>query len=52
MAKKCLDETGVVYEVEEIDLREDCDKLQELFKEITGERTVSFPYTIIINLKL
>ena len=42
MAKKILNEINVVYEMEEIDDREDIDKLQDLFKKVTGERTVSF----------
>jgi len=40
MAKKVLDGIGVSYVVEEIDLREDCDQLQNIFKQLTGARTV------------
>jgi len=40
MAKKVLDGTGVEYEVEEIDSRSDCDKLQDIFAKITGAKTV------------
>jgi len=40
MAKEVLDGTGVEYKVEEIDSRRDCDKLQDVFKQITGARTV------------
>jgi len=40
MAKEVLDSTGVEYEVEEIDQRKDCDKLQDVFAQITGARTV------------
>jgi len=40
MAKEVLDSTGVVYEVEEIDGRNDCDKLQDVFAQMTGGRTV------------
>jgi len=40
MAKEVLDGTGVEYRVEEIDGRRDCDKLQDIFKQITGARTV------------
>jgi len=41
MAKNVLNEVGVNYEVEEIDRREDTDKLQEIFAKITTARTVS-----------
>jgi len=40
MAKTALDETGVDYVVEEIENREDCAKLQEIFQQLTGGRTV------------
>lgn len=40
MAKEVLDGTGVDYTVEEIESREDCDKLQDIFKLLTGARTV------------
>ena len=50
MAKKALDETQVIYEVEEIDKRSDCDKLQDLFKELTGERTVSGVVSIFSSI--
>jgi len=43
MAKNLLNEVGVNYEVEEIDRRNDTDKLQEIFAKITSARTVSFP---------
>lgn len=41
MAKNLLNEVGVNYEVEEIDKRDDTDKLQEIFAKITTARTVS-----------
>ena len=41
MAKNLLNEVGVTYEVEEIDKRDDTDKLQEIFAKITTARTVS-----------
>ena len=41
MAKKVLDEVGVNYTVEEIDLRPDTDKLQDVFEKITDARTVT-----------
>jgi len=41
MAKNVLNEVGVNYEVEEIDRRDDTDKLQEIFAKITTARTVS-----------
>jgi len=40
MVKEVLDGTGVNYEVEEIESRKDCDKLQDVFGQITGARTV------------
>jgi len=40
MAKEVLDKTGVDYTVEEIDGRPDCDKLQDVFAQMTGARTV------------
>lgn len=49
MAKKVLDGIGVSYVVEEIDLREDCDQLQNIFKQLTGARTVSL-YAFKIGL--
>lgn len=41
MAKNLLNEIGVNYEVEEIDRRNDTDKLQDVFAKITNARTVS-----------
>jgi glutaredoxin-related protein len=41
MAKNVLNEIGVNYELEEIDLRKDTDKLQDIFAKITDARTVS-----------
>jgi hypothetical protein len=41
MAKRVLNEVGVQYAVEEIDLRSDTDKLQDIFSKLTGARTVS-----------
>jgi len=41
MAKEVLDGIGVVYFVEEIDSRPDCDQLQNVFQQMTGGRTVS-----------
>ena len=41
MAKNVLNEVGVNYEVEEIDQRNDTDKLQDIFAKITSARTVS-----------
>jgi len=41
MAKNVLNEVGVNYEVEEIDQRDDTDKLQDIFAKITSARTVS-----------
>jgi len=40
MAKEVLDGTGVEYDVEEIEARDDCDKLQDIFEQMTGARTV------------
>jgi len=40
MAKEVLDGIGVSYVVEEIDSRKDCDQLQDVFKQLTGARTV------------
>jgi len=40
MAKEVLNSSGVDYVVEEIEEREDCDKLQDIFKQLTGARTV------------
>jgi len=40
MAKTVLDDIGVEFEVEEIDQRTDCDKLQDIFAQMTGARTV------------
>jgi len=40
MAKEVLDGIGVDYCVEEIDKRSDCDKLQDVFLQMTGGRTV------------
>ena len=40
MAKEVLDGIAVEYCVEEIDSREDCSKLQDMFLKMTGERTV------------
>jgi len=40
MAKGVLDEVGVNYTLEEIDLRTDTDKLQDIFAKITDARTV------------
>lgn len=42
MAKNVLNEVGVNYEVEEIDQRDDTDKLQDIFAKITSARTVSW----------
>ena len=42
MAKNLLNELGVNYEVEEIDRRDDTDKLQDIFAKITSARTVSW----------
>ena len=47
MAKNLLNEVGVIYEVEEIDRRDDTDKLQDIFAKITNARTVSFPLTVM-----
>jgi len=44
MAKKVLDDIGVNYAVEEIDLRKDTDKLQDIFAKITDARTVPRVY--------
>jgi len=41
MAKNLLNEVGVHYDVEEIDRRNDTDKLQDVFAKITSARTVS-----------
>jgi len=46
MAKNVLNEVGVQYEVEEIDRRNDTDKLQDIFAKITSARTVSYYCTI------
>lgn len=40
MAKQALDGTGVNYMVEEINDREDCQALQEIFFKLTGARSV------------
>jgi len=40
MAKEVLNGTGVEYQVEEIEGRKDCDKLQDVFAQMTGARTV------------
>jgi len=42
MAKNLLNEVGVNYELEEIDRRDDTDKLQDIFAKITSARTVSY----------
>jgi len=47
MAKNLLNEVGVDYEVEEIDRRDDTDKLQDIFAKITNARTVSCALTIM-----
>lgn len=47
MAKNLLNEVGVHYEVEEIDRRDDTDKLQDVFAKITNARTVSCPLTLM-----
>ena len=44
MAKKVLDETGVNYEFETIDNKDDCAALQDMFLKMTGERTVPRVY--------
>jgi len=41
MAKNVLNEVGVNYEVEEIDQRDDTDKVQDIFAKISNARTVS-----------
>jgi len=41
MAKNLLNEVGVNYQVEEIDKRDDTDKVQDIFAKITSARTVS-----------
>ena len=41
MAKEVLDGLQVEYCTEEINDREDCEPLQDMFAKITGERTVS-----------
>jgi len=41
MAKEVLDGIGVSYVVEEIDLRKDCDQLQNVFKQLTGAKTAT-----------
>jgi len=40
MAKEVLDGIGVNYVVEEIDKRQDCNQLQDIFQQLTGARTV------------
>ncbi|CAD5118927.1 DgyrCDS7602 [Dimorphilus gyrociliatus] len=40
LTKDLLNEIGVNYYVEEINENENCEKLQEAFKTLTGERTV------------
>ena len=40
MAIELLDETGVNYAVENIDGRDDCSDLQDMFESMTGEKTV------------
>jgi len=40
MAKQVLDETGVEYALEEIEGRDDCAKMQDVFQQLTGGRTV------------
>ena len=41
MAKEQLDKIQVDYTVEEIDGRDDCNDLQDMFEKMTGQRTVS-----------
>lgn len=40
MAKEALDKTGVNYVIEDIEGRPDCDRMQDIFAQITGARTV------------
>jgi len=40
MAREVLDGVGVQYHVEDIGTKENCQPLQDVFKQITGERTV------------
>ena len=44
MAKQALDGTGFNYMVEEIENREDCQELQDMFQKLTGARSVSVEY--------
>jgi len=48
MAKNVLNEVGVNYEVEEIDRRDDTDKLQDIFAKITSARTVSSSMRMVV----
>ena len=50
MAKKCLGDTGVNYELEEIENSENCAALQDMFLKLTGERTVSLSYRMFLKL--
>ena len=40
MAREVLDGVGVHYHVEDIGEKENCQPIQDVFKQITGERTV------------
>ena len=41
MAKDLFSDLGVKYHVEEIGQRPDCQAVQDVFNDLTGERTVS-----------
>ena len=41
MAKEVLDGIGVEYQVDEIEGRDNCDALQDVFLKMTGARTAS-----------
>lgn len=44
MAKNCLSEAGVEYQLEEIEIMKNCDKIQDMFLKLTGARTVPRVY--------